>query len=81
MPRGRGARRGALDPVPGSRPTQIEHDSLRTTGRALRELRAKGHNHDWLEAILNYIEDIEDHARPSVRRGLKDLAEGRLQPS
>jgi hypothetical protein len=75
------AKRGALAPVPGSKPTQIEHDSLRRTGRALRELRAKGQDHEWLEAILSYIKDIGDRSNPSVRRGLRDLAEGKLQPA
>jgi Helix-turn-helix domain len=74
-------RRGALVALPGSRPALIEHDSLRGAGRAVRELRARGEDREWLEGVVRYVEDIADRSSPSVRQGLKDLAEGKLQPA
>ena len=72
-------KRGALSAVPGSKPVRIEHDSLRRAGSALRELRARGQDREWLEAIVRYAEDIEDRSSVSVRQGLSDLAAGRLR--
>jgi hypothetical protein len=74
-------RRGALVALPGSKPTLIEHDGLRRVGRAVRELRARGKDREWLEDVVRYVEDMTDRSSPSVRQGLKDLAEGKLQPA
>lgn len=74
-------RRGALAALPGSKPALIEHESLRRVGRAVRELRARGEDREWLEGVVRYVEDMADRSSPSVRRGLEDLAEGRLQPA
>jgi hypothetical protein len=75
------AKRGALALVPDSKTVQVDHESLRTVGRALRELRERGQERDWLEAVLRYVEDIEDRSSSSVRKGLRELAEGKLQPA
>jgi len=74
-------RRGALAALPGSKPVLIEHESLRRVGRAVRELRAKGEDREWLESVVRYVEDMADRSSPSVRQGLKELAEGKLQPA
>lgn len=74
-------RRGALVSLSGSKPALIEHESLRRVGRAVRELRAKGEDREWLEGVVRYVEDMADRSSPSVRQGLKDLAEGKLQPA
>jgi hypothetical protein len=74
-------RRGALAALPGSKPALIEHESLRRVGRAVRELRAKGEDREWLEGVVRYVEDMTDRSSPSVRQGLKDLAAGKLQPA
>ncbi len=74
-------RRGALAVLPGSKPVLIEHESLRGVGRAVRELRAKGEDREWLEGVVRYVEDMADRSSPSVRQGLKELAEGKLQPA
>jgi hypothetical protein len=74
-------RRGALVALPGSKPALVEHDSLRRVGRAVRELRARGEDREWLEGVVRYVEDMTDRSSPSVRQGLKDLAEGKLQPA
>jgi hypothetical protein len=74
-------RRGALVALPGSKPTLIEHDGLRRVGRAVRELRARGKDREWLEDVVRYVEDMTDRSSPSVHQGLKDLAEGKLQPA
>jgi hypothetical protein len=44
-------------------------------------LRAKGEAREWLESVVRYVEDMTDRSSPSVRRGLKELAEGKLQPA
>lgn len=74
-------RRGALAALPGSKPALVEHESLRRVGRAVRELRAKGEDREWLEGVVRYVEDMTDRSSQSVRQGLKDLAEGKLQPA
>ncbi len=74
-------RRGALVALPGSKPALIEHDGLRRVGRAVRELRARGKDREWLEDVVRYVEDMTDRSSPSVRQGLEDLAEGKLQPA
>jgi excisionase family DNA binding protein len=74
-------RRGALAALPGSKPVLIEHESLRRVGRAVRELRARGEDREWLEGVVRYVEDMADRSSPSVRQGLKELAEGKLQPA
>ena len=67
--------------LPGSKPVLIEHESLRRVGRAVRELRERGEDREWLESLVRYVEDMADRSSPSVRQGLKDLAEGKLQPA
>jgi excisionase family DNA binding protein len=74
-------RRGALASLPGSKPVLIEHESLRRVGRAVRKLRARGEDREWLESVVRYVEDMADRSSPSVRQGLKELAEGKLQPA
>jgi excisionase family DNA binding protein len=74
-------RRGALASLPHSKPVLIEHESLRRVGRAVRELRARGEDREWLESVVRYVEDMADRSSPSVRQGLKELAEGKLQPA
>jgi transposase len=74
-------RRGALAALPGSKPALIEHESLRGVGRAVRELRARGEDREWLEGVARYVEDMADRSSSSVRQGLKELAEGKLQPA
>ncbi len=74
-------RRSALASLPGSKPVLIEHESLRRVGRAVRELRARGEDREWLESVARYVEDMADRSSPSVRQGLKELAEGKLQPA
>lgn len=74
-------RRGALASLPGSKPVLIEYESLRRVGRAVRELRARGEDREWLESVVRYVEDMADRSSPSVRQGLKELAEGKLQPA
>ena len=74
-------RRGALAALPGSKPALVEHESLRRVGRAVREVRAKGEDREWLEGVVRYVEDMADRSSPSLRQGLKELAEGKLQPA
>lgn len=74
-------RRGALAALQGSKPVLVEHESLRRVGRAVRELRAKGEDREWLEGVVRYVQDMTDRSSPSVRQGLKELAEGKLQPA
>ena len=74
-------RRDALAALPGFKPALIEHESLRRVGRAVRELRARGEDREWLEGVVRYVEDMTDRSSPSVRQGLKELAEGKLQPA
>jgi hypothetical protein len=47
----------------------------------VRELRARGEDREWLEGVVRYVEDMTDRSSSSVRQGLKDLAEGKLQPA
>jgi hypothetical protein len=47
----------------------------------VRELRVKGEDREWLEGVVRYVEDMADRSSASVRQGLKELAEGKLQPA
>lgn len=74
-------KRGALASLAGSKPVLIEHESLRLVGRAVRELRAMGEDREWLDGVVRYVEDMTDRSSPSVRQGLQEMAEGKLQPA
>lgn len=51
-------RRGALAALPRSKPVLIEHESLRRVGRAVRELRTRGEDREWLEGVVRYVEGM-----------------------
>ena len=64
-------KRGALETVKGSKPLLIEHDGLRRVGRAVRELRLRGEDREWLEGLVRYVEDMTDPSSTSVTQGPK----------
>lgn len=67
------ARRGALRAVPGARPVQIEPESLHRAGRALEELRERGQDRDWLQALVDLLHDREAREGDALREGLSQL--------
>jgi transposase len=75
------AQRGVLERKPGSKPLQIDRDSVRRVHRALGELRARGQDRDWMAALVAYLHDASDRRSESVRRGLEELARGELEPA
>jgi hypothetical protein len=40
---------------------------------------SRGEDREWLQGVVRYVEDMTGRSSPSVRQGLKDLAEGKLQ--
>lgn len=74
-------RRGVLERRADSKPVQIDRESARTVHRALAELRARGQDRDWLAALVDYVHDVRDRRRESVRKGLDELARGELEPA
>lgn len=73
--------RGALRAITGSSPVQIEPESLRRVGHALDELRERGQDHDWLEAILDYLHDLQTRRSPALKEGLQQLEREELEPA
>jgi hypothetical protein len=71
--------RGALRAVPHSSPVEIESESLRSVSRALNELRERGHDRDWLAALVDYLDDLNARRSPAVKQGLQQLARGELE--
>lgn len=73
--------RGALDAVPGVTPTQVAPNSLRRTVRAVSELRERGRDRDWLQSVVDYLDDRAARNSDAVRRGIADLRHGDLEPA
>jgi len=73
--------RGALRAIADSSPVEIEPDSLRSVSRALEELRERGQNREWLQALVDYLDDREARRSPALKKGLEQLARGELEPA
>jgi hypothetical protein len=73
--------RGALTAIEGSSPVEIESESLRSVGRALQELRERGVDREWLQALVDYLDDRQARQSPALREGLEQLARGELEPA
>jgi len=73
--------RGALRAVTGSSPVEIEPESLRDVGRALQELRERGQEREWLQALADYLDDHTARRGPALKTGLEQLARGELEPA
>jgi excisionase family DNA binding protein len=74
-------KRGVLRKVPRSKPLLIERSSLRRVHAALGELRARGQERDWLQALVDLLHDRAERRRPEIQRGLEELRRGRLEPA
>lgn len=73
--------RGALRAIPSTRPTQVDPNSLRDVVRAVGELRDRGVDREWLQALLDYLDDRAARRSEAVREGLDDLRAGKLEPA
>lgn len=73
--------RGALRAINGSSPVEIEPDSLRSVSRALQELRERGQDREWLQALVDYLDDRQARQSPAVKKGLQQLKRGELEPA
>lgn len=73
--------RGVLATVPDAKPRQIDRESARRTRRALGQLRERGQDRDWLNAVADHLQDLMDLQSPGVRHGLEDIERGRLEPA
>lgn len=74
-------KRGALASVPNASPMQIELESLRRVSRALAELRDRGQDRDWLQAVVDYLHDHEARQSKGLEEGLSQLKRGELEPA
>lgn len=74
-------KRGALSAVPKARPMQIEPESLHRVNRALAELRERGQDRDWLQAVVDYLHDREARESDAVQRGIARVKRGQLEPA
>lgn len=72
-------KRGALEAVPDARPIQIEPESLHRVNRALGELRARGQDRDWLQALVDHLHDRDARGSDALRKGLAQLKRGQLE--
>jgi hypothetical protein len=73
--------RGALQAIEGSSPVEIQPESLRSVSRALQELRERGVDREWLQALVDYLDDREARQSPALKEGLAQLARGELEPA
>lgn len=60
---------------------QIEPESLHRASRALTELRERGQNRDWLQALVNYLHDREAREGDTLQEGISQLKRGKLEPA
>lgn len=74
-------KRGALSAVPKASPMQIEPESLHRVSRALAELRERGQDRDWLQAVIDYLHDREARKSGTVQKGIAQLKHGHLEPA
>ncbi len=74
-------KRGLLREVPRSKPLLIERSCLRRVHAAVGELRARGQERDWLQALVDLLHDRAERRRPEIQRGLEELRRGRLEPA
>ncbi len=63
--------------------------ACRVLGRSSRSLisvclgglRERGQDHDWLEALLDYLHDLQTRRSPALKEGLQQLGRGELGPA
>jgi hypothetical protein len=73
--------RGALRAVPDAKPRQVDTQSLRGAARALGELRERGQNRDWVQALVDYLDDRRVRSSDALKEGLEELRKGNLEPA
>ncbi len=73
--------RGLLNVVPESKPAVVERSSLRRVRRAIKELRRRGQDRDWLRALVDVVHDHAERERPEIVTGLDEFARGDLEPA
>lgn len=61
--------RGALREIPGITPTQVDPESLRRVVRVVAELRERGQNREWLQALADYLDDRAMRRSDALREG------------
>ena len=49
--------------------------------RALTELRERGQDRDWLQAVVEYLHDREARESDALRKGISQLQRGQLEPA
>ena len=60
--------RGVLAKVPGQSPTELKYQSVTEVHQVLEELRAKGLKRDWLQAVVDYLDDRDAREQAGVGR-------------
>ena len=74
-------KRGALRAVPKASPMQIDPESLHRVSRALSELRERGQDRDWLQAVVDELHDREARQSDALRKGISKRKRGQLEPA
>lgn len=73
--------RGVLERLEGAKPVLVRRDSVRRAGRLLQELRARGQDRDWMQALVDLLHDKAETQRPEIKQGLDELRRGKLEPA
>jgi hypothetical protein len=73
--------RGVLERLEGSKPILVGRDSVRRAGRLLQELRDRGQDRDWMQVLVDLLQDTAELQRPEIKQGLDELKRGRLEPA
>lgn len=74
-------KRGALVAVPKASTMQIEPESLHRVSRALAELRERGRDRDWLQAVVDHLHDRDARKSDVVQKEIVQLKRGQLKPA
>lgn len=73
--------RGVLVRLDGSKPVLVGRDSVRRVGRLLQELRERGQDRDWTQALVDLLQGTAEMQRLEIKQGLDELKRGRLEPA
>jgi hypothetical protein len=73
--------RGLLESVAGATPVVVDPTSVRQVGRLVQELRERGQDRDWTQALVDLLHDRDELARPEIVQGLEGLGGGKLEPA
>jgi hypothetical protein len=71
---------GVLAYSPGSVPPEIDRQTFEHVQRTLTVLREQGQNPEWLQQLVDFVDDRTALDDEAVRQGIEDLRAGNVEP-